>query len=200
MVTETCGFCARCSLGDPPALAQHGTQLLGAIIISGAEGGGEGSGAQAETLRRGCWGVKQKNHTEGPWDPQQCLPPNLAPTLPGEPWLPQLPAAPAMKMKPLGRWPLLCLLGGQSDTACRAGTGRQAVAGPPGSGQAQKVDSGMGGCSSRAPQGPVSRPGGGDRSLRRSLTCPSKKVRCRRLWETKSQLPQWGPGFRSVPM
>lgn len=127
MVTETCGFCARCSLGDPPALAQRGTQLLGAIIISGAEGGGEGSGPQAETSGRGCWGVKQKNHTGGPWDLRWCRPSNLAPTLPEEAWLPPLAAAPAMKMTPLGEWSLLCLLGGQSDTACRAGTGQRAA-------------------------------------------------------------------------
>lgn len=127
MVAETCGFCAPCSLGDPPALAQRGTQLLGAIIISGAEGGGEGSGPRAETSGRGCWGVKQKNHTGGPWGLRWRRPSNLAPTLPEEAWLPPLAAAPAMKMTRLGERSLLCLLGGRSDTACRAGTGRRAA-------------------------------------------------------------------------
>lgn len=113
--------------GTPPALAQRGTQLLGAIIISGAEGGGEGSGPQAETSGRGCWGVKQKNHTGGPWDLRWRRPSNLAPTLPEEAWLPPLAAAPAMKMTPLGEWSLLRLLGEQSDIACRAGTGQRAA-------------------------------------------------------------------------
>lgn len=38
-VTETRGFCTCHSLGDPPVLAQLGTQLLRAIIISAVEGG-----------------------------------------------------------------------------------------------------------------------------------------------------------------
>lgn len=69
-MTETCGFCTRCSLGDPPALVQLGTQLLQEIIISGVEGGGcRALGLKLKPQGGGAGGAKQKNQTGGPRAP-----------------------------------------------------------------------------------------------------------------------------------
>lgn len=83
----------------------------------------QGSRPQAETSGRGRWGCQAEKSDWGAQGPQWCWSPNLAPVFPKAPRPPPPPATPAVKTTPLSGWSLLYLLGGQSDTTHRAGTG-----------------------------------------------------------------------------